>query len=69
MALSQEKKVLKHLQEHGSITSWEAIHRYKVTRLSSVIHILRHKRGCNIVTYQETSKRGKPFGRYELIQS
>lgn len=34
-------KVLNHLKEHGSITSWEAIENYGATRLSAIIYNLR----------------------------
>ena len=33
--------ILEHLQKHGSITSLEAIERYKCTRLSHYIYTLR----------------------------
>ena len=33
--------ILEHLQEHGSITSLEAIDKYKCTRLSHYIYLLR----------------------------
>ena len=33
--------ILKHLQAHGSITSLEAIEKYKCTRLSQYILLLR----------------------------
>ena len=39
--------ILKHLQDHGSITSLEAIEKYKCTRLSQYILLLR-KDGYNI---------------------
>lgn len=39
--------ILEHLQEHGSITSLEAIDKYKCTRLSQYILLLR-KDGYNI---------------------
>ena len=39
--------ILKHLQDHGSITSLEAIQEYKCTRLSQYILLLR-KEGYNI---------------------
>lgn len=54
MALSQEKLVLKHLQEHGSITSMDAIQLYGATRLSAIIYNLRHNEGYTIVTDIET---------------
>ena len=38
---SKTWKVLKHLQEKGSITSWEAITLYRATRLSGIIFNLR----------------------------
>ena len=71
MALSQEKMVLKHLQEHGSITSWEAIQFYGATRLSAIIFNLRHNEGFDIVT--DLEKVETRFGaktqvaRYKLI--
>ena len=42
-----EERILKHLQDHGSITSWEAIKLYGCTRLSHYIWCLR-KEGYNI---------------------
>ena len=39
--------ILEHLLEHGSITSLEAIEKYKCTRLSQYILLLR-KDGYNI---------------------
>lgn len=71
MALSQEKMVLKHLQEHGSITSYEAIQLYGATRLSAIIFNLRHNEGFDIVT--DLEKVETRFGaktqvaRYKLI--
>ena len=41
--LSQNEIVLRHLKRYGSINTWVAIHKYGITRLSGVIHILRHK--------------------------
>lgn len=40
--------ILKHLQEKGSITSWEAIESYGATRLSAIIFNL--KKNYNITT-------------------
>ena len=40
---SKTKKVLDHLIEKGSITSWEAINLYGATRLSAIIFNLRKK--------------------------
>lgn len=48
MALSQTKLILQHLMEHESITSYEAFKLYGATRLSAIIHNLRHKKGYDI---------------------
>lgn len=53
MALSQTKLVLQHLNEHGSITSYEAFSLYGATRLSAIIYILRHDYGYNIISHFE----------------
>ena len=48
--MNKTKAVLKHLEEFGSITSWEAIKEYGATRLSAIIYNLRHKYGLDIVS-------------------
>ena len=45
-------EVLKHLKEHGSITSMEAIKLFGATRLSAIIFNLR-RHGHNIVTVEK----------------
>ena len=40
---TQKEKVLKHLQNFGSITSWDAIELYGATRLSAIIYLLRQE--------------------------
>ena len=39
--MSKTDKVLYQLQNNGSITSWEAITKYRATRLSGIIFNLR----------------------------
>lgn len=41
--MTKTKAVMLHLQEFGSITSWEAIKEYGATRLSAIIYQLRWK--------------------------
>lgn len=53
---SQKDAVLAHLKANGSITSKEAIDNYGATRLSSIIHILRHKEGYVIETHMMAGK-------------
>lgn len=38
-----EQRILEHLLNVGSITSWEAIKEYGCTRLSQYIYLLRNK--------------------------
>ena len=45
--MTQEKAVLQHLKENGSITSWDAITLFGATRLSAIIYLLR-KQGYEI---------------------
>lgn len=47
--MTKTEKVRLHLIEKGSITSWEAIKLYSVTRLSDIIFRLRNK-GMNIIS-------------------
>lgn len=44
--ITQKQRVLKHLQENNSITSWEAIKEFGATRLSAIIFDLK-KEGYN----------------------
>lgn len=39
--LTQKEQVLNHLKDYGSLTSWEAIMDYGITRLSHHIYCLR----------------------------
>ena len=48
--MTKTKAVMLHLEENGSITSWEAIKEYGATRLSAIIYNLRHKYGMNIIS-------------------
>lgn len=67
--MSDCEKILDHLRTHGSITSWEAIQRFRCTRLSGRIFDLR-RRGFNIIATMEesTDKDGNKtrYSRYRL---
>jgi hypothetical protein len=43
--ITQKEMILRHLQDYGSISSWEAIREYGVTRISAVIFNLKED-GC-----------------------
>ena len=53
--MTQNEKVLNHLQNRGSITSMEAYDSYGITRLSARIKNLRDE-GHNIASCWETAK-------------
>lgn len=53
---SQKKEVLNYLKEHGSISSLVAIDRFGCTRLSAIIHTLRHKDNYSIATRTVNTK-------------
>lgn len=63
--------VLNHLQEHGSITSWEAIEKYGATRLSAIIFNLK-ERGYEIETQnivgKDRNKNTIRYAQYKLVQ-
>ena len=62
--MTQTEAIRIHLQEHGSITSWDAIMEYGATRLSSIIFNLK-KEGMPIHTRVKdvTTK----FGRHTQV--
>lgn len=62
---SQQKIILEHMQNHGSITNMTAFSQYGITRLSGRIYDLR-RMGHEIDLVWETSPKGKRYGRYLL---
>ena len=55
MKITQCEKILRHLKDHGSITSIEAITEYGILRLASRINDLRAQ-GVAIVSEMATGK-------------
>lgn len=64
---NKHKKVLNHLKEHGTITSWEAIEKYGATRLSSIIFNLRKKYNISTIMNEETDRYGNTC-RYAIYK-
>lgn len=68
--MTKTQKILNHLRENGSITSWEAIQNYGATRLSAIIFNLR-KKGIEIKSemVQFTDRYGdnSTFAKYVLV--
>jgi len=65
---TQDLIVLRHLKQHRHITSWEAITKYHITRLSAKIYNLRQL-GYNITSqYERNDETGANYVRYFLIR-
>lgn len=68
--MKMKDRILRHLQQYGSITSWEAIMEYGCTRLSEYIRQLRIDN--NIISeWQHTKNRyNEPtkFVKYTLVK-
>ena len=61
----QKAQILNWLKLHGSITSWEAIQEFRITRLSSYICTLKNE-GQKIVPIWETDG-VKRWVRYNYV--
>ena len=48
--MTKTKAVMLHLEDFGSITSWESIKEYGATRLSAIIYNLRHRYNMMIIS-------------------
>lgn len=67
--MTQKEQVLHHLKQKKTITSWEAIQDYGITRLSAWIHELK-KDGYVIKSHNISNKKGDrviTFTKYELM--
>lgn len=51
---TNKELVLDHLKTYGSITTWQAITDYGITRLSAAIWTLKHKDNINIKDHFKT---------------
>ena len=69
---SQKERVLKHINQYGSITQKEAWELYGASRLSAIIYDLKYKDGYNIKTEMVKGKNryGEPtcFGAYSFVE-
>ena len=68
--VTQKELVLRHLQDYGSISSWEGFTDYGITRLSAIIYNLRSD-GVQISseTITTTNRYGNPthYSKYILV--
>ena len=67
--MTQNEVILRHLEQHGKITSIVAMHKYRIMRLASRINDLR-KKGYRIesVTMRNKRKHWTEY-RYEVSES
>ena len=70
--MNKTKAILQHLQQFGSITSWEAIKEYGCTRLSAVIYRLRYDYNLDIQTesidFIDRYGNKSDFAKYVLVK-
>ena len=64
--MSQNKQILKYLQDGNSITPIEALSKFDCLRLAARISDLRDK-GFNIQTIEEIGTNGKRYARYFYV--
>ena len=62
---TQKSKVKKHLLKHKTLTSWEAIVKYRITRLAQYILELRGE-GMKIVSENKYPKGKNWYTLYKL---
>ena len=67
MKITQKNKVLNHSRKYNGLTSYEAFHMYKITRLSARIFNLRED-GHIINTEKVSHDDGSYFANYHLIK-
>lgn len=71
MKITQNDRILRHLKDHGSITSLEAMQEYGIMRLASRINDLKCM-GYNIISETITSKNryneSVHFSEYRLAE-
>ena len=70
--MNKTKAILLHLQQYGSITSWESIKEYGATRLSAIIYNLRNNYNLNIITEEvdfiDRYGNKASYGKYILVK-
>lgn len=69
--MTQLEKIIRHLNDYGTITPIEALMEYSIMRLSARIWDLRHKKGYEIETKMiyGVNRYGEPtkWAKYRLM--
>lgn len=60
--MTMKERILRHLIDYGTITSWEAIQEYGCTRLGHYIYLLRRIENYNIT--DEVIKSKNRYGEH-----
>jgi len=63
---TQKEKVLYHLKKYGTIDTWTSYKKYRITRLSQYIMLLRND-GYLIKNEWIRKKNQNPFVKYTLL--
>ena len=66
MSTTQNQMVLEHLEKHKSITGWDAISKYHITRLAARIRNLKDSGHC-IITVMEHAE-SRRWAKYILMK-
>jgi len=65
--MSQKQKVRDYLESGRPLTSWEAIEKWRITRLAAIIDLLK-KEGMNIVSEMKKNfNTGKKYAEYRSL--
>ncbi len=71
MRVTQKSRILRHIQDYNSITSWDSYMEYGITRLSAIIFVLK-KEGYEFTDEWISSKNRynekTQFKKYILIK-
>lgn len=54
--LSQRDKIANYLKAGNTISSMEAFRKFRITRLSGIIHVLIHERGMKVKSIEVQNK-------------
>jgi hypothetical protein len=64
--MTQEERVLRHLESGQTITALESLPLFNCLRLAAVVHRLRQE-GHSIETEMVTTRSGKRIARYRML--
>ena len=65
---TQKEEVLSYLKKHKSITSWEAIQEFHITRLAAIIHDLKYDGNSIIMERMKDDVTGKTWAKYKFLK-